>query len=71
MRLVHPGIEQSPRKICRLVLRSGYPYAPWPYAAGPLYTALSSFRQLQRHSTPRRRQSPVLGREEIGREMAD
>jgi hypothetical protein len=34
-------------------------------------TAISSFRQLQRHSMPRRRQSPLLTREEIGRKMAD
>jgi hypothetical protein len=31
----------------------------------------SSFRQLQRHSTPRWLQSPLLTREEIRREMAD
>jgi hypothetical protein len=52
-----------------LVLRSGCPCAPRPYAAGPLCTALSSFRQIQRRSTPRKRQSPLLAREEIGREM--
>jgi hypothetical protein len=54
----------------RLVLRSGYPYAPRSYAAGPLCTAFSFFRQLQIRSTPHRRQSPLLAREEIGREMA-
>jgi hypothetical protein len=52
---------------CRLVLRSGCPYAPRPYAAGPLCTAFSSFRQLQRRSTPRRHQRPLLAREETGK----
>jgi hypothetical protein len=55
----------------RLVLRSGCPYAPRSYAAGRLCTALSSFRQLQRRSMPRKRQSPLLAREEIERELAD
>jgi hypothetical protein len=40
-------------------------------ATGPLCTALSPFRQLQRRSTPRKHQRPLLAREEIGREMAD
>jgi hypothetical protein len=39
-------------------------------ATGPLCTALSSFRQLQRRFTPRRRQRPLLAMEEIEREMA-
>jgi hypothetical protein len=48
---------------CRLVLRSGCLCAPRLYAAGPLCTTLSSFCQLQRHSTPRRRQRPLWARE--------
>jgi hypothetical protein len=42
---------------------AGCPDAPRPYAAGPLCTALSSFRQLQRRSTPYRRQNSLLARE--------
>jgi hypothetical protein len=44
---------------CRLICGLGYPDAPRPYATGPLCTALSSFRQLQRRSTSHKHQRPV------------
>jgi hypothetical protein len=42
-----------------------------PMHLGLMPNAVSSFHQLQRRSTPRMRQRPLLAREEIGREMAD
>jgi hypothetical protein len=56
--------------VFNIQVRSGYPYAPRPYT-GPLCTALSFLSQLQRRSTPFKRESPLLAKEEIGREMAD
>jgi hypothetical protein len=48
----------------------GYSYAPRPYT-GPLCTALSLLRQLQRRSMSRKRENPLLAKEGMGREMAD